>query len=199
MKRSLNIGLCGMAGIFIIGLHSCEDVKKQPEFLPERKMEMRYNPENEPYYNIRTRQYEGAWFTIKYPSDFTVRHSMRSISSAEGFDSAFFISPDGLVEFYVFSPQSDGRPSDIEIRPQSEFLIDSDIREFKDKTEILYTIAAKDGSYKRSYREVKQYGGSVNWVLGIKYTSQRAYQKYQQAYVRFKKSLNQFADEDFGC
>ncbi|MFM7158033.1 MAG: hypothetical protein ACKO0Y_09495, partial [Bacteroidota bacterium] len=79
-----------MAGIFIIGLHSCEDVKKQPEFLPERKMEMRYNPENEPYYNIRTRQYEGAWFTIKYPSDFTVRHSMRSISSAEGFDSAFF-------------------------------------------------------------------------------------------------------------
>ncbi|MFZ9688115.1 MAG: hypothetical protein ACO3AW_09105 [Chitinophagaceae bacterium] len=199
MKKNLRVEFCIMTLVFLMCLHSCEEVKKQTELLPERKMEMRYNPENEPYYNIRTKRYEGAWFTINYPSDFIVRNSMRSLTSVEGFDSAFFTSPDGLVEFYVFSPQSDGRPSDIEIRPQSEFLIDSDIREFKDKTEILYTIAAKDGSYKRSYREVKQYGGSMNWVLGIKYTSKRAYQKYQQAYVRFKKSLNQFADGDFGC
>ena len=175
-------------------LNSCEEIKKKEEPLPERRVEMRYNPENEPYYNIRTKRYEGAWFTINYPSDFIVKNSMRSLTSVEGFDSAFFTSPDGLVEFYIFSPQWNGIPSDIEIRPQSELLIDSDIRRLSDRTEILYTIAAKDGSYKRSYREVKQYESTVNWVLGIKYTSQRAYQKYQQAYVRFKKSLIQYAD-----
>jgi hypothetical protein len=119
---------------------------------------------------------------------------MRSLSSADGYDSAFFLSPDSLVEFYIFSPQWNGHPSDIEIRPQLEYLIDSDIRPFNDRTETLYTIAAKDGSYKRSYREVKQYESSVNWVLGFKYSSERAYQKYQQAYVRFKKSLEQYAD-----
>jgi hypothetical protein len=119
---------------------------------------------------------------------------MRSLSSADGYDSAFFLSPDSLVEFYIFSPQWNGHPSDIEIRPQLEYLIDSDIRPFNDRTETLYTIAAKDGSYKRSYREVKQYESSVNWVLGIKYSSERAYQKYQQAYVRFKKSLEQYTD-----
>jgi len=38
------------------------------------------------------------------------------------------------------------------------------------------------------------YQSNVRWILGIKYASQMAYQKYQDAFVRFKKSLTQYAD-----
>jgi hypothetical protein len=194
MKKSGRLQV--VQGIFIlfIAFISCKEISKKPEQHTQRVNEPQRNPELFPYTNTTVRTFQGAWFSIRYPSDFTVRSSMRSLSSADGYDSAFFLSPDSLVEFYIFSPQWNGHPSDIEIRSQSEYLIDSDIRPFNDRTETLYTIAAKDGSYKRSYREVKQYESSVNWVLGIKYSSERAYQKYQQAYVRFKKSLEQYTD-----
>jgi glucose/arabinose dehydrogenase len=183
-------------GIFIlfIALISCKEISKKPEQQTQQVNEPQSNPESIPYTNLAVRTFEGAWFTIKYPSDFTVRSSMRSLSSADGYDSAFFTSPDKLVEFYAFSPQWDGNAYDITLNPMREYLIDKDVRNLSDRTETLFTIAAKDGSYKRSYREVKQYESSVNWVLGIKYSSERAYQKYQQAYVRFKKSLEQYAD-----
>jgi hypothetical protein len=174
----------------LLGVSSCRKIEKQP-ISQTNRVETR-NPEDEPYYNIRTRTYQGAWFTINYPDDFMPRNSMRSLTSTEGYDSAFFLSPDGLVEFYIFSPQWNGIPADININRQTEYMLDRDIRKRSDKTEILYTIAAKDGSYKRSYRETRQY--DVNWVLGIRYSSQKAYDKYQQAYVRFKESLEQFAD-----
>ena len=194
MKKSWQITLVQGVYFLFIAFISCKEVSKKPEQQIQQVNIPKTNRESIPYTNTTVRTFEGAWFTIKYPSDFTVRSSMRSLSSADGYDSAFFLSPDSLVEFYIFSPQWNGHPSDIEIRPQSEYLIDSDIRQFNDRTETLYTIAAKDGSYKRSYREVKQYESSVNWVLGIKYSSERAYQKYQQAYVRFKKSLEQYTD-----
>lgn len=194
MKKSWQITLVQGVYFLFIAFISCKEVSKKPEQQIQQVNIPKTNRESIPYTNTTVRTFEGAWFTIKYPSDFTVRSSMRSLSSADGYDSAFFLSPDSLVEFYIFSPQWNGHPSDIEIRPQSEYLIDSDIRQFNDRTETLYTIAAKNGSYKRSYREVKQYESSLNWVLGIKYSSERAYQKYQQAYVRFKKSLEQYAD-----
>jgi hypothetical protein len=194
MKKSWQITLVQGVCFLFIAFISCKEISKKPEQHTQRVNEPQRNPELFPYTNTTVRTFQGAWFSIRYPSDFTVRSSMRSLSSADGYDSAFFLSPDSLVEFYIFSPQWNGHPSDIEIRPQSEYLIDSDIRQFNDRTETLYTIAAKDGSYKRSYREVKQYKSSVNWVLGIKYSSERAYQKYQQAYVRFKKSLEQYTD-----
>jgi hypothetical protein len=49
--------------------------------------------------------YKGAWFDIMYPAGFTVRPSIKSSTSAEGYDSVFFASPDGKVEFYISSPQ----------------------------------------------------------------------------------------------
>jgi len=71
-----------------------------------------------------TRIFEGAWFQVAYPADFTVRPSLES-SSAEGYDSAFFDSPDGEVTFYVFSPQWGGEPSDIALDPDTEAMQDS--------------------------------------------------------------------------
>ena len=48
--------------------------------------------------------YRGAWFEVKYPSDFTAQGSMGSGSAEDDqFDSAFFTSPDGEVELYLLA------------------------------------------------------------------------------------------------
>lgn len=66
--------------------------------------------------------YKGAWFKVEYPSDFTVKPSLKS-TSGKGYDSAFFVSPDESVEFYIFSPMWNGVPSDIELNPKTEKLV----------------------------------------------------------------------------
>jgi hypothetical protein len=182
-------------GIFFlfIALISCKEISKKPEQHTQQVNEPQSNQESIPYTNLAVRTFEGAWFSIRYPSDFIVRPSMHS-TSADGYDSAFFTSPDKLVEFYVFSPQWDGNAYDITLNPMREYLIDKDVRNLSDRTETLFTIAAKDGSYKRSYRETTSIHSNVRWIVGIKYSSQMAYQTYQDTYVAFKKSLEQYAD-----
>lgn len=65
--------------------------------------------------------YRGAWFEVKYPSDFTAQGSMGSGSAEDDqFDSAFFTSPDGEVEFYIFSPQWGGESTDIALWPNEK-------------------------------------------------------------------------------
>ena len=59
-------------------------------------------------------KYEGAGFEFRYPPGFRVRPSQRS-TAASGYDSAFFVSSDGSVEFYVFAPQWNGTPRDIAV------------------------------------------------------------------------------------
>ncbi len=193
MRISCRTSLQGIS-ILWIALMSCKEVIEQPEKQKNLIFNSQRQPELIPFTNTNVRSYDGAWFTIHYPSDFIVHPSMRSSTSAKGFDSAIFTSPDGLVEFYVFSPQWDGQAYDIALKPASEYIFDKDIRNLRDKTEILFTIAAKDGSYKRSYRESIIPNSNVRWILGIKYKSQIAYQKYQDAFVLFKKSLKQYAD-----
>lgn len=193
MRISCRASLQGLSMI-CIALMSCKEVTEQTVKQKNITFNTQRQTELIPYTNTNIRSYNGAWFTIQYPSDFIVHPSMHSSTSAYGFDSAIFTSPDGLVEFYVFSPQWDGNAYDIELKPASEYMFDKEIRNHRDKTEILFTIAAKDDSYKRSYRETIIPNSNVRWILGIKYKSQIAYQKYQNAFVLFKKSLKQYAD-----
>ena len=136
--------------------------------------------------------YTGAWFRIQYPSAFTVRPSLPS-GTAEGvYDSAFFIAPDGVVEFYVFSPQWNGEPVDIALRPATETVLDRQQETKGGKTVTWVSLRAKDGAYTRAYVDTEE--GSTRWVFGIQYRNQAAYDRYRAAYVQFKQSLEQFAD-----
>jgi len=66
-------------------------------------------------------KFEGAWFDILCPERFTPRVSLVSSSSGKRkAESAFFGSPGGEVEFYVFSPQWSGEPADIALDPATE-------------------------------------------------------------------------------
>lgn len=72
--------------------------------------------------NLTYSTYKGAWFDIEYPASFKVENSLKSSTSSEGFDSAFFTSPDGKVQFYIFSPQWSGKPGDIKIQENEKML-----------------------------------------------------------------------------
>ena len=139
------------------------------------------------------RKFEGAWFDILYPRDFKVRISLFSNSSGEKkAESAFFTSPDGTVEFYIFSPQWSGDPRDIALNPATEVLGDRTKSTKNGETTTMYTIKAKDGSYMRSYRDVTT--ESTRYVIGIKYKSKAAYNAHKARYIKFRDSLVQYAD-----
>ncbi len=136
--------------------------------------------------------YKGAWFEVRYPSTFKARPSLRG-SSASGFDSVFFTAPDRSVEFYVFSPQWNGDPSDIQIK-DSEVLVSQASEKRGEATVRRVTVRARDNSYTRSFEDTEDAATNTRKVFGIKYLDQNAYNRYRQTYLTFKQSLKQFAD-----
>jgi len=138
--------------------------------------------------------YRGAWFSIRYPSDFTVKSSLKSRTAMKGYDSAFFLSPEGAVQFYVFSPQWKGEATDIEIVSTLEEIVSEKTETKGDKAVRWYTIGAKDKSYLRSYVDTQDKSQNTRWVLGIKYSGMEANKAYQEKYQEFVKSLKQYAD-----
>ena len=145
------------------------------------------------------RTYKGAWFEIKYPPGFKVKPGQKSATRVDGYDSAYFVSPDNNVVFYVFSPQWQGkaRQADVEINPDREVLIEQNVRKEKDpagtfKTVRTLLVKAKDNSYVRAIKD--ETTDTTRLVFGIKYKSKEFYNKYYNDYLSFKKSLSQFAD-----
>jgi hypothetical protein len=138
-------------------------------------------------------KYQGAWFEIRYPPGFRIRPSQPS-TSASGYDSAFFVSSDGTVEFYIYAPQWNGTARDIEVDPASETLVSQNVVRSGSKVIRRVTIRAQDGSYLRSYEDTEDVVTNTRKIFGIKYANAAAYNRYRQAYVTFKASLIQFAD-----
>ncbi len=136
--------------------------------------------------------YNGAYFDIQYPSSFKVRPALKG---DDGYDSVFFTSPDGAVEFYVFSPMWNGDPSeDIAINLAEEVYKAQKQEEKNGKKVRWVTIIAKNKAYTRSYVDTQDTISNTRLVFGIKYHNQKAYNKYRPAYLKFKKSLKQYAD-----
>jgi len=139
-------------------------------------------------------KYKGAWFEIEYPSAFAVEPSLTSQTMPGEYDSVFFAAPDESVRFYIFSPQWGGENRDINVR-KGEHAAVTDKSETKDGTTRRYfTIKPKGEGMTRSYVETTNADKTVRWVIGIEYADQQAYDKYKSAYLKFKKSLKQFAD-----
>lgn len=141
-----------------------------------------------------SKKYRGAWFEVHYPAGFKIQNSIQSSGMPHEFDSAFFVSPDGLVKFYIFSPQWAGETPDIAVKPELEI-------EKTEKTETTngfkkrwFTISPRKTGFTRSYVETTNEDGTIRWVIGIEYADRKAYEKYQSSYLAFKKSLKQFAD-----
>ena len=151
--------------------------------------------------------YRGPWFDIQYPESFTVKpvSNLRIDEETELIqkDEAYFISPNERVEFYVFSPLWRGEPSYLTVLP-TEDLVSEKNEEAKEragqhgKRQVCWvSVKAKDSSYYRSFVSIKDQVGTESELhhgFGIKYRDNEAYQRYQKAYIAFKKSLRQYSD-----
>ena len=141
--------------------------------------------------------YEGGWFEIEYPSDFIVNDTIES-NNPGLFDAAVFTSPEDNLDFYIYSPQWNGEPTDIAFMPDTENIVakTSETVEKDDSIIIInrYTYAAKDGSYTRSYEDIENTTLNARRVVGIQYSDQEAYDDYLEEYLHFKNSLIQYAD-----
>jgi hypothetical protein len=140
------------------------------------------------------RSFKGAYFVVSYPPGFKARKSLPSNSFAGQYDSAFFTALDGSVEFYVFSPLWNGVPQDIERDPQTEEVVSQDLEQKGSVKTRRVTLRAKNNSYMRSFEDKENTKTNNRTVFGIKYRDLSAYDTYRQHYLRFKKSLQQFAD-----
>lgn len=140
------------------------------------------------------RTYKGAWFEIKYPSTFKARPSLASISFDGQYDSAVFTAADGSAEFYVFAPQWNGKPTDIELDPKKEDYISQHAEQKGTITVRRVTIKAKDGSYTRAIEDTENSDLNIRRVFGFKYKNRVTYGKYRNQYLTFKRSLQQFSD-----
>lgn len=140
------------------------------------------------------KEFQGEFFTVSYPPGFKAREGIRRSPASKLPDSAFFESSDGAVEFYVYSPQWNGEPKDIEVDSEKEKETSSKTTQKGDSRIREVDISAKDGSYERSFLDVTDTALNTRKVFGIRYRDDKALKKHRPAYLKFKESLQQFAD-----
>jgi len=131
--------------------------------------------------------FKGAGFEINYPASFRAHGAPGALEMNS--ESVFFSSPDNLVEFYIFSPMHKGVASDIALK-SNEKLAPGEVSNGKTTIAKFWTIIAKDNSYERTYQESIDVKTGDNWVIGLKYKNQAAFNKYRNEYLAFKKSYH---------
>lgn len=150
------------------------------------------------------KKYTGAYFGVIYPANFIAKPPQKSLT-----DEASFSSPDGHVEFFVYSPLWSGKPERyLKKRKNEKLVAENSKKTFKKKAYRNYivtqwkTFKDKKSSYIRSYVAQRachddgksSFNDCTNKVFGIKYKDKKTYAQYKSAYLKFKKSLEQYAD-----
>lgn len=146
------------------------------------------------------RKFNGSWFSVEFPKDFSAsplspEKHIDNYSFVET-DEARFTSPDGTVEFFIYSPQWSGNPKDYLIQQSNEKIVDDMEESTSDIPQSMahrwVTFEDKDGKYTRAYNSIRT--ESTHHVFGVKYTDRKSYERYKAKYMAFKKSLQQYAD-----
>lgn len=205
MKRSLSFA-AGLSLFILLGVGCTNASQEQTPPTPTepQKTTTSSTPEQTSAAPIL---YRGAWFDIKYPKNFTASPTTPTFVSDNGntrvkTDEAKFVSPDGNIEFFVFSPLWGGNPIEYLNIKNTEELVSEKTTTTTNansdkKITTWVTIKAKDGSYYRSFVSITDGVGSgsqVHHVLGLQYKNEAAYEKYKNDYLKFKASLMQYSD-----
>lgn len=135
----------------------------------------------------RWKLYKGEWFDIRYPAGFT------TVKTGEE-DGVAFRSPDGDVEFYVFSPLWNGTSL---VARQHDVKEDVEtMTEERSGSAVVrrFTYVAKDGTFRRSFEDTEDTTHNTRHIFGVRYRSLSALARYRTSYLRFKESLQQYSD-----
>ena len=124
----------------------------QQQFVPETKKEVVEENKEPSSQEQGVTLYKGSWFDIYYPSNFVARPT-EPVNNATDLkipgvaprkevitDEAYFVSNDGSVEFFVFSPLWAGDPKNYLIVASNEELVNETIDEKKGKLIILISL-----------------------------------------------------------
>ena len=136
--------------------------------------------------------YSGAWFDIEYPADFIIREREKS-PTGSGYDGVVFREQNGDVEFYVYSPQWSGT-SEFETQLENEELLEETTQEDFGKTVTFIKLHDIDDNYYREYKVFEENEGTVRYLYGFKYKTEKLHTKYLDAYNHFANTLVQYAD-----
>lgn len=160
----------------------------------------------------KTREYRGAWFSIRYPANFTATGvdpgnlDHDDPGGIRNFDGARFVSPDGRATFYVYSPQWSGESAWLRIDEEKETLAGRESRpvpyregdrviEPNGGVETQFVFDGKGGAYTRYVVHTRMtHPSSTDLAFGFRVATDEDRKKYAPAYQAFKASLQQFAD-----
>lgn len=136
--------------------------------------------------------YMGAWFAIQYPAHLSVVEREKS-ASGSGFDGVSFVAEDASIELYVFSPQWRGESR--WARPwQGERELARSRTADGSRTRTQFTYHGPAGAYTRRVEQIVDTDSNTNHCFGVRFTDAREPEQVDGLYLRFKNSLEQYAD-----
>lgn len=146
--------------------------------------------------------YDGPWFSVFYPSKWKATPGKTPAGAGGGkSDAAFFTSPDGSVQFALYSPMWNGNPTDLNIDAKREKQVSRLVTKSQSKDKLKLemqarwtTFRALNGSYTRSIVDVENKTLNVRHVFGFRYKNAATYRKFLPQFQKFKASLEQYSD-----
>ena len=137
--------------------------------------------------------FHGNFFVIGVPPGFVARPRGNPGGGGK-FDAVSLWNKTSSVEFYVFSPQWNGRAEIMEVAQGAEVLTSKESNRTGSVLEVQLTITARDRSYVRFVISRTKENENTNTTWGIRVPNMKVYEQIRPTYVRWKQTLEQFAD-----
>ncbi len=139
-------------------------------------------------------KYKGRFFDVEYPANFTLLSEEvfdePNPESYPGTDGITVQSPDGRLEFYVYSPLCSGNPEWKETRDGEG---EGEVTVEEAENHLITRGSFVSSKYTRFFEERKgKYDMPCISVFGLKYTNAADYEPFKQDYLHFKNSLLQY-------
>ena len=135
---------------------------------------------------VSWKTFRGDFFDVEYPGDFKARPT-------DGKDGVLCTSPDGLVAFYIYSPQWNGK-SQLYAIDGGEVLKQQSTEVAGSRRIVRVTYQRKADGHIRAFEDVEDTLTNTRRTFGVFYASPEAYAHHKDDYLRFKRSLKQYAD-----
>lgn len=137
--------------------------------------------------------FKGAFFEIGVPPGFKASGQMPNPGGAS-FDAVSLWNATQKVEFYVYSPQWNGRSNYAGPIAGAEKVTSRETSKQGNVSEEQLTITALDNSYVRFIVSRTKENENTNTTFGVRVPNMSVYQQIKPTYVRWKQTLQQFAD-----
>ncbi len=162
---------------------------------------------NSPTPPSQWKSYDKDFFAIMHPANFSLAYSFNLVEGKkddpelEESNTAYFVSPDKTVAFYVYSPQWSGEPSalvagDNETGSQTadlSYLCPADKNSFDENASSTLHVF-KTNTYTREVFDVAHEQLGTRRTFAIEYRSEADRARYWQQFLLFTIGLTQYAD-----